>query len=63
MSVAENIVRMRISKSMTQVELAEAVGVTQSMIGQIERGSRIPTVVLANEIAKALGYKIQDVIA
>lgn len=62
MSVAENIARMRESKNMTQQELAEAVGVSQSMIGQIERGSKIPTVILANVIAKALDADICDIV-
>ena len=63
MSVAENIEKMRNSKNMTQTELAVAVGVSQSMIGQIERGSKMPTVLLAHDIAKVLGYSLQDIVA
>lgn len=62
MSVGENIARMRESKNMTQLELADKAGVSQSMIGQIERGSKVPTVVLANVIAKALGGDINDIV-
>ena len=62
MSVAENITRMRKNKNMSQAELADKVGVAQSMIGQIERGSRVPTVILADVIAKALGGDIKDIV-
>lgn len=62
MSVGENIARMRENKGITQMELAEAIGVTQSMIGQIERGTKLPSVILANVIAKELGGDIRDIV-
>lgn len=62
MSVGENIARMRENKGITQMELAEAIGVTQSMIGQIERGSKVPSIILANAIAKELGGDIRDIV-
>lgn len=62
MSVGENIARMRENKNMTQLELAEAIGVSQSMIGQIERGTKLPSVILANVIAKALDGDIKDIV-
>lgn len=62
MSVGENIARMRENKGITQLELAEAIGVTQSMIGQIERGTKLPSVILANVIAKELGGDIRDIV-
>lgn len=62
MSVGENIARIRTNNNMTQEELAKAIGVSQSMIGQIERGSKIPSVILANVIANTLGADIKDIL-
>ena len=62
MSVGENISRMRAANGMSQAELANKVGVCQSMVAQIERGSKMPTVILANDIAKALGGKLTDIV-
>ena len=45
---------------LTQEELGEKVGVTGSMIKQIERGTKSMTVELANDMAKALGCDIRD---
>lgn len=60
MSVAENIKIKRVEKGMTQTELAGIVQVDQSMICQIERGTKVPTILLANEIARALGCTVDD---
>lgn len=62
MSVGENITRMREKKGISQTELAEAIGVSQSMINQIERGSKVPSIILANVIAKELDGDIRDIV-
>lgn len=54
MSIGENIKQLRTEKHLTQKELAERTGVNQSMIAQIERGSKVPTMPLGKEIADAL---------
>ena len=48
---------------MTQEKLAEAVGVTAPMITQVERGTKTITLLLANDIAKVLGCRIDDLLA
>lgn len=60
MSIGTNIKALRVERGMTQKELAEQVNVDQSMICQIERGTKMPTVPLAKQIADALGCNIQD---
>lgn len=60
MSVGENMKRLRLGCDMTQKNLAELVGVDQSMICQIERGTKIPTILLAKTIAEALNCSILD---
>lgn len=62
MSVGENIKNIRLQAGMTQKELAEKVLVDQSMICQIERGSKVPTMLLGQEIAKALGCELTELL-
>ena len=62
MSVAESVCKLRTEKGMTQQELADKIGVSRQMIGQIERGSKLPTIVLGRDIAVALGVGIEDLL-
>ena len=63
MSVAENVLRLRRAKGLTQLELSERVGVARSMIAQIERGTRVPTILLGRDIANVLGCSIEALIS
>ena len=47
---------------MTQKQLAEKVFVDQSMICQIERGTKTPSLPLGKEIADALGCNVDDLL-
>lgn len=62
MSVGNNIKRLRIEKNITQVELAEHIGITQSMLCQIERGTKAVSLALGKEIAEYLGCCVEDLI-
>ena len=62
MSVGENIAKLRNEIGLSQRELAEDVGISQSMVAQIERGSKALTVPLAKQIADKLGKSITDII-
>lgn len=62
MSIGENIKEKRLSCSMTQKELAEKVNVDQSMICQIERGTKTPSLPLGKEIADALGCELNNLL-
>ena len=62
MSVGENIKAKRHAASMTQEELAIAVGSGQSMIAQIEQGSKIPNLILGRDIAKVLQCDLNDLV-
>ncbi len=62
MSVGENIRRIRIAKDIQQIDLAEKAYVTQAMICQIERGTKNPSLQVANEIAKALGCSLEELL-
>ena len=62
MNIGMNIKANREEAGMQQVDLAAKVGVSQSMICQIERGTKACTMQLGVEIAEALGCKISDLI-
>ncbi len=63
MSVGSNIRRLRENKKMQQKFLAEKVGITQSMLSQIEKGIRNPSLQIGKEIADILGCKMEDLLA
>ncbi|GAA6514587.1 hypothetical protein K370107A2_15900 [Merdimmobilis hominis] len=63
MSVGANIKAKRTALNLTQRELAQRVNVDPSMICQIERGTKMPTLPLGKEIADALGCTIEELIA
>lgn len=62
MSVGENIKKKRKNIGMSQSDLASAVGVSVPMICQIERGTKVPTVILGAEIAKILQCDLNDLV-
>jgi len=51
----------RIKKQLTQVQLAEMVGVSRQTIFSIEINKYVPSVVLSLKLAKAFGKKVEDV--
>ena len=61
MSVGANLKRLRADKGLSQGELADAVHVSQSMIAQIERGTKGLTIELAKEILGVLGASIEEI--
>jgi Predicted transcriptional regulators len=62
MSIGENIKARRLAMGMTQEDLACAVGLGRSMVAQIERGSKIPNVILARDISRVLQCDLNDLV-
>ena len=62
MSFADNLKRAREMKDISQVELANAVGVSQPTIAQYERGLKLPTIITAAEIARRLGTTCEELV-
>lgn len=62
MSVGENIRGRRMQKGLSQMALAQKIGVGQPMIAQIERGTKIPNLLLGMEIAHALECDLDDLV-
>lgn len=63
MSIGDSIRQLRKEKGMTQTELAEKLNITQSMLCQIERGTKTPSLPLGKEIADALGCELGSLVA
>jgi len=62
MSVGENIKAKRLALGMTQEKLASAVGLGRSMVAQIERGSKVPNMILGRDIARVLGCGMEELL-
>lgn len=48
-------------KQLTQVQLAELVGVSRQTIFSIEINKYVPSVVLSMKLAKEFGKKVEDI--
>jgi transcriptional regulator with XRE-family HTH domain len=53
---------IRVSKRLTQKELAAISGVCQPHISSIENGTATPTITTAQKLAKSLGCTIDDLV-
>ena len=62
MDIGANIRKRRIEVEMSQKDLAEKVQVTQSMLCQIERGTKNPSLQIGKEIADVLGCKLENLL-
>ncbi len=58
-NIAMQIVALRESAGLTQVELAERTGISQADISRIERGATSPTAKTLQRIADALGAEVR----
>lgn len=56
--IAEMVMNLRISKNLTQGELAKKIGTKQSSIARIESGSFLPSLSFLEKIGKALGTEL-----
>lgn len=57
------IEKIRLKKGLTRRELSMACGITESSIYRYERKGRIPDLVTAVKISKALGCRAEDLIS
>jgi putative transcriptional regulator len=51
----------RLKKQLTQVQLAELVGVSRQTIFSVEINKYVPSVVLSLKLARAFGKKLEEV--
>jgi len=50
----------RLEKNLTQKQLSELSGVSESYIGDLERNEKEPTISILCKIAKALNVKVEE---
>ena len=62
LEVKNNIRKWRIKRKMTQKDLAEASGVSQSHIGNLEKGRRSIRIGTLLILAKALDVKVGELV-
>lgn len=62
MAFADNVKRLREIKEYSQAELAKWTGVTQQTINDYEKGKKLPTIVTAVDLAKALGTTAEKLV-
>lgn len=62
-SIGANVRRLRHEEGMTQEQLAEAAGLSVSLIQQIERGTKDPRASTLLALARALGCTVDGLLA
>lgn len=60
MKIAENLKKFRKQQGLSQKELAQVVGVNQTMIAHIENGVKIPSLAVSLELAEALNTTVDE---
>lgn len=62
MNIGMNIKNRREKLGITQKQMAEKLSLAQPMIAQIERGTKIPNMILGLAIARMLGCTMEDLV-
>lgn len=57
--LANELIRARLSKKMTQAELAKKAGVSRVVVARLESGTTNPTVDTVSRVAGALGKELK----
>lgn len=60
--LGENLKKIRTSKSITQTEFAEKLGVDKSFVSNIENGKTNPTLSTITNLAQALGVSTNELL-
>lgn len=57
--LAQELLKKRLAKNLTQAELADKVGVKQEYIARLESGTGNPTISSISKVAHALGSELK----
>ena len=60
--LGNRIAEMRLSRGITQIQLAEMTGLSRVYIGYIEQGKRCGTIMTYLDIVTVLGYSLNDLV-
>ena len=58
--IVSRLHELRTGAGMTQVQIAETVGVTRQTIIAVEKGNYTPSVLLALKLARALNVSVEE---
>ena len=61
-TIGNRIADMRISRGLTQFQLAELTGLSRVYIGYLEQGKRCGTILTYLDIVSVLGYSLNDLV-
>lgn len=61
--LADSMIKARLAKKLTQVELAKKAGVSQTVIARLESGTNNATIATISRVASALGKEVKLVSA
>lgn len=59
-NISDGIKIRRNTAGMTQKDLAGEIGISQSMMAQIERGSKVPSMILGRQIARIFKCSMEE---
>lgn len=62
LSIAENIVRLRHGKKMTQEQLANFIGVTKASVSKWETGQSLPDIILLPQLAAFFDVTVDEIL-
>jgi transcriptional regulator with XRE-family HTH domain len=62
LNFGKNLRKIRLSKNLSQGDVAKVLGVHRSYISGLERGVRNPSLVTVQKVAKALGVSADKLI-
>ena len=62
MAFSENLKKIREENGVSQAELAQRLGVSQSLVARWERGSRLPDIVIGAEIEEQFGIPVKNLV-
>lgn len=57
-AIISDLIAARLSKGMTQKDIAQKIGTKQSAIARLESGNVNPSIELLQKIAQVMGYKL-----
>jgi transcriptional regulator with XRE-family HTH domain len=60
--LGSNVRALREKNNLSQEELAQAIGLRQSMISEIERGNRTPSLPVVGRIAETFGVSLDELV-
>ena len=60
--ISANIKRLRMAKHMTQMELAEAAGISRVALSNIEKGKVAPRVDTLEALSESLSIQLKDLV-